>query len=83
MPITRREVLASASAFAGVSALPLHGQSQTTSSAPDTLNIGNSTEPVCLTDFEPLAKQKMPAMGWEYMTAGAADELTLKWNTEA
>jgi 4-hydroxymandelate oxidase len=42
-----------------------------------------SAAPLCLTDFEPLAKAKIPSMGWEYMSAGAADELTLKWNTEA
>ena len=42
-----------------------------------------STEPVCLADFEPLAKAKMPVMGWEYVSGGAADELTMKWNKEA
>jgi 4-hydroxymandelate oxidase len=40
-------------------------------------------EPLCLTDFEPLAKAKMSAMGWEYVTAGAGDEFTLRWNVEA
>ncbi len=40
-------------------------------------------EPVCLRDFEPLAKAKMSAMGWEYINAGAADEHTLRWNEEA
>ena len=34
-------------------------------------------EPICLADFEPLAKAKMPTMGWEYINGGAADELTL------
>ena len=40
-------------------------------------------EPICLADFEPLAKAKMPTMGWEYINGGAADELTLRWNKEA
>jgi 4-hydroxymandelate oxidase len=40
-------------------------------------------EPVCLTDFEPLARARMSAMGWAYVTAGAGDELTLRWNEEA
>jgi len=40
-------------------------------------------EPICLADFEPLAKAKMSAMGWEYVTAGAGDELTVRWNKEA
>ena len=25
----------------------------------------------------------MPVMGWEYVSGGAADELTMKWNKEA
>jgi 4-hydroxymandelate oxidase len=40
-------------------------------------------EPVCLRDFEPLAKAKMSAIGWEYINSGAADEHTLRWNEEA
>jgi 4-hydroxymandelate oxidase len=40
-------------------------------------------EPICLADFEPLAKAKMSAMSWEYVNAGAGDEITLRWNTEA
>jgi 4-hydroxymandelate oxidase len=38
---------------------------------------------ICLADFEPLAKAKMPAMAWEYVTAGAGDEITVRWNQEA
>ena len=38
---------------------------------------------ICLSDFEPLAKAKMPAMAWEYVTAGAGDEITVRWNQEA
>jgi 4-hydroxymandelate oxidase len=40
-------------------------------------------EPICLADFELLAKAKMSAMAWEYVTAGAGDELTVRWNQEA
>ncbi len=43
----------------------------------------SSVGPVCLADFEPLARAKMPTMSWEYITAGAADELTVRWNKEA
>ena len=38
---------------------------------------------VCLADFEPLAKAKMPTMGWEYINAGAADEIDTAGNKEA
>lgn len=43
----------------------------------------SDAEYVSLTDFEPAAKQKMPAMAWEFINGGAADELTLRWNREA
>ena len=67
MPDNRRETRADAPAAVSVSPL---------ASVPE-------PEPLCLTDFEPLAKAKMSAMGWEYITAGAGDELTLRWNEEA
>ena len=40
-------------------------------------------EPVCVADFEALAQARMSPMAWEYVSAGAADELTLRWNREA
>ncbi len=40
-------------------------------------------EPICLADFELLAKAKMPARSWEYVCAGAGDEITVRWNEEA
>ena len=44
---------------------------------------GAGAEPICLADFEFLAKAKMPATSWEYVTAGAGDEITVRWNIEA
>ena len=44
---------------------------------------GSGAEPICLADFEVLAKAKMPATSWEYVTAGAGDEITVRWNIEA
>jgi 4-hydroxymandelate oxidase len=38
---------------------------------------------VCLADVEALARDVLPSMAYEYVSSGAADELTLKWNTEA
>ncbi len=83
MLITRRQALISAGSLATVSTLPLDSQPRTSSFATYDQVIDSDAEPVCLTDFEPLAKKKMGVMGWEYMIAGAADELTLRWNTEA
>lgn len=83
MTITHRDVLVSGSAIAALSTIPLRGESHTVSSTADVAKNESSAEPVCLTDFESLAKKKMEPMGWEYMSAGAGDELTLKWNVEA
>ncbi len=69
MPDSPREALVSTGAPSADGASPL-----ATAADP---------EPLCLTDFEPLAKAKMSAMAWEYVTAGAGDELTLRWNVEA
>jgi 4-hydroxymandelate oxidase len=44
---------------------------------------GVAAEPVCLTDFEPLAQARVSPMVWEYVNSAAADEITLKWNREA
>src|SRR6202050_635164 len=41
------------------------------------------TECICLADFEPLAKAKMAAQSWEYVCAGAGDEISVRWNEEA
>jgi 4-hydroxymandelate oxidase len=43
----------------------------------------SGAEPICLADFEFLAKAKMPATSWEYVTAGGGDEITVRWNIEA
>jgi 4-hydroxymandelate oxidase len=34
-------------------------------------------------DFEPLAKARLSEMAYEYLSAGASDEITLRWNKEA
>src|SRR4030095_685880 len=38
---------------------------------------------VCLADFEPLAKERFSHFAYEYISSGAADELTIRWNREA
>jgi len=83
MAITRREALISASALAAASVLPAAPQSLPTASPQGSQQGDTVAEPVCVADFEPLAKAKMPAMGWEYINAGSGDELTVRWNKEA
>jgi 4-hydroxymandelate oxidase len=38
---------------------------------------------VCLTDFEAAARSVLPDMAYAYVSGGAGDELTLRWNVEA
>jgi 4-hydroxymandelate oxidase len=38
---------------------------------------------VCLDDFERLARERLPHMAYEFVAAGAADEVTLRWNRES
>jgi 4-hydroxymandelate oxidase len=83
VPFTRREALVSASALAAISTLPPATTKAQESSPPSPAIPVAGPEPICLADFEPLAKAKMSAMGWEYVTAGAGDELTVRWNKEA
>jgi 4-hydroxymandelate oxidase len=83
VPFTRREALVSAGALAAVSVFP-PAKTMAQDSKPSSEAISAAgPEPICLADFEPLAKGKMSAMGWEFVTAGAGDELTVQWNKEA
>jgi 4-hydroxymandelate oxidase len=83
MPITRRDALLSAGALAATSVFPVSAESQAAASTPGTQTSEIGPEIVCLTDFEPVAQQKMSRVAWEYINAGAADELTVRWNKEA
>jgi 4-hydroxymandelate oxidase len=80
--MTRREILLSACALAGApgqlsAEQPQNNvqQSPTTSQAP--------VEAVSLSDYEALARERIPRVAYEYISGGAADEITLRWNREA
>jgi len=80
---TRRQAMTSGGALAVAAALPhTTAAAQATRPSQPTVSQGGF-DPVCLADFEPLAKARMPVMGWEYISGGAGDELTMKWNKEA
>ncbi len=38
---------------------------------------------IVLDDFEQAARNILPAAAWEYLSGGAGDEITLRWNREA
>ena len=90
MEYTRRNILKTISGIAGVSLLPLSGQTQSIGN--DTSNRLNqilTTDPedlddlINLFDFELKAEKLMSKMAWEFVVSGVADEITVKWNREA
>jgi 4-hydroxymandelate oxidase len=48
-----------------------------------TAATGPSSPPVNLLEFEPLARQRLSRMAYDYISQGAADEITLRRNREA
>lgn len=42
-----------------------------------------NTAPVCLFDFEALARRRLHKAAWEYLDGAAGDEITLRWNRTA
>ena len=78
MPLSRRDALLSAGTLAGAGMV-----AGRTTTGENTSSSRPSTDPVCLTDFEPLARARVSAMAWEYVNGAAADETTVRWNREA
>lgn len=75
MAITRREALLSTGLLAGATIFsPKAATAQQPALPPTAVSLG---------DFESLARERMTAMAWEYISGGAGDELTLRWNREA
>jgi FMN-dependent dehydrogenase len=42
-----------------------------------------AAEAVCLADFETIAQQRLTPEVYAFISGGAADELTVRWNQEA
>ncbi len=81
MQLTRRDLLKSAGAVASGSLLASSSVAATNAAAAgpllapaDIFDVG---------DFERAAKQRVSPMAWDYLTGAAADEHTLRWNTES
>ncbi|HKQ93666.1 MAG TPA: alpha-hydroxy-acid oxidizing protein, partial [Blastocatellia bacterium] len=79
--MTRREILLSACALAGTSARMSAAQSRDGVQQP--APAPQSPVAVSLSDFEGLARERVPRMAYEYISGGAADEITLRWNRES
>src|SRR2546421_19406 len=67
MPLSRRDALLSAGTLAGAGMV-----AGRTTTGENTRPSKPSTDPVCLTDFEPLAKARDSAMAWQYVNGAAA-----------
>jgi len=82
MAITRREMLSSICAVAGTSAGLRAAQSNNRAQQTATAS-SLPAEAVSLSDFESLARERIPRVAFEYISGGAADEITLRWNRES
>src|SRR5205823_9324125 len=81
---SRRDVLRSAGALASAAALDLAaGCAQPTARSQAPGPPAANPDLFDISDFERAAKKVMPSMAWEYISGGAADEITLRWNHEA
>ena len=87
MKLTRRKMLTAMGVAASSAALgQIHkgDKDALEVSRPLTAKLnGANSSPVCLADFEPLAKERLSHFAYEYIASGAADELTIRWNREA
>ncbi len=84
MPVSRRHALGLAGGAAALHLLP----GGTTASV---LEPGTAQEAApnpfagiaSVMDFEPRARERMTRNAWEYISGGAGDEISLRWNREA
>ncbi len=86
MAITRREMLRTTGLLAGGSVLA--AESTVTGAVAAAGGVGAAgaaaaDTPADIFDYEKLAPTRMTTMGWNYISGGAADELSLRWNHEA
>ena len=82
MSITRRKLLSSIGALAGTTAGIRAARSR--NGAQQAAPVPQApVEAVSLSDFESIARERIPRMAYEYISGGAADEITLRWNRES
>lgn len=88
MPLSRREVLASATALAAVTATTKsltsdNAQPASQDTPPSIKSASAAFSPVCVADYEAMARTALSHVAWEYINSGSADEVTMKWNRES
>jgi 4-hydroxymandelate oxidase len=77
---TRREAFGALAAILGGSALV---EARQTAPAVKPATAGATPKLAAVQDFEPVARQKMSHMAYEYVAGGAGDEITLRDNMQA
>src|SRR6185503_186859 len=79
MALTRRDLLRSTGVLAGAAAL----RTSVSAAAPAASAEAKPPPLVDISDYAREAPRHMEAMSWEYISAGAGDEMTLRWNRES
>src|SRR5262245_40315629 len=82
MTITRRKLLQNTSVLVGSTALSFNNASMTEGQEVRKTPEG-IVDPIELLDFEPLARKQITPVAWEYISSGAGDEISLRWNRES
>ena len=82
MTLSRRDLLRSTGLLAGGSLLAADA-GKTLAADVKTGAATTAIEPADIFDYAKMAPDHMSKIGWEYISGGAADELTLRWNRES
>ena len=84
MPITRRHALGLVSSAAALNLVPSGAEASPFPSSPAQDAALNPFAGIAsVMDFEPRARERISHMAYEYISGGAGDEISLKWNREA
>jgi 4-hydroxymandelate oxidase len=77
--VNRRELLTSLAVALG----PVPWLARPAAARAQGAPVGATTPPVNVLEFEALARQRLSRAAWDYISQGAADEITLRRNREA
>ena len=83
MKITRRDLIRTAGVLASAAVLDSKTESRAETAPTPPMPTPNPADLLDLPDFERAAKGVMSSLAWEYVSEGAADEITLRSNHEA
>src|SRR3982750_4562996 len=83
MTVSRRSALKSGLAL-GATAM-IHGTTSASAATPSgSPRPGSAPAPLLtLEDYERAARERVDPVAWEYISSGAADEISLRWNIDA